>query len=184
MNKVSVVLAAVSALLLSVGAFASENASSATGPGPQGVGSGAGEVGHPAWGNQCTFVYSIQKIGPAVAEEGEEFTYHVIVKNLGTCRLRHIDVREALPHGVEFVDAHPDASHQRDGRLIWEDVDLKPGRFKDFEVKARVSDRIRRPFYAMNTACAYTPWIGTQICDAVTTLLLPERRDDDKSRQD
>ena len=150
--------------------FASESAIKAEGQGPGAE--GAGEAGAPVYGGGCTYAYSIQKIGPTYAEHHEEIKYLIIVKNIGTCKLRHIEVRDYLPHDMEFVSANPSPESEHHGEIRWEHRDLKAGEFKLYTVEARAEGRPWR--WATNQACAYTPWVGTTICDAESTYIYNE----------
>lgn len=162
----------VSALLMlaSQFAFAGDTAVTAANRGPGG-GTGGGT------GTGCTYAYSIQKIGPSRVEAGEKFSYHVFVKNIGTCRLRHIDIADWLPHRFESGNVNPDpmpaGAVSRDGKLVWEHVELAPGRVFDIEIKghAKKSDH---SYTMVNTACAYSARVGTRICDSVSTFVYPE----------
>src|SRR6478736_6440174 len=100
-RKLSILAGAMTALMLSVSAFASEKAQTASGPGP-----GTEEAGRPVTGTNCYFAYSIQKLGPLLVREGERASYFVFVQNLGNCRLRHIKVRDWLPRDAREVDHH------------------------------------------------------------------------------
>jgi uncharacterized repeat protein (TIGR01451 family) len=173
MKKLSLITAAVSAFALSFGALAATNTeNTASGPGPRDT----EDAGKPANGAAaCSFIYSIQKIGPTLAEAGQEFTYHVFVRNLGNCRLRRIDLKDVLPEGVDFVSATPSPSYQHHNRIVWDNVMIPAGQYLDAQITVKAEERIRRPFYGTNTACAYTPWIGTRICDSQTTLFYRDR---------
>lgn len=162
---VGIVSAAVAILLVSMSAFASNEAHIASGPGP-----GGGEGGTPVGGGSCYYAYSIQKIGPTVAKIGEDITYFVFVQNVGTCRLRHIDVSDVLPEGVRFLSALPAPTSHHDDRLRWEDLELKTGRYAVFQIYAKVEEHHHNASFT-NNACAFTPWIGTRICDGVTTRI-------------
>ena len=157
----------MSATLYSGGAFASDAAVSARGPGP----SDGGEVETPAMGNACSYFYSIQKIGPTIADESEAVTYHLFVSNIGNCSLKHIDVSDDLPRGVSYVSALPAPSSVTGRRLRWNDVELKAGRYQDFEINVKVDSHLDDSRNLVNTGCAFTPWIGTRICDSVTTFV-------------
>jgi uncharacterized repeat protein (TIGR01451 family) len=163
-RNLGIIATVCSMFLMSMSAMASDQARSASGRGP-----GNGEGGTPVGGgNSCYFAYSIQKIGNTVERVGENSTYYVFVSNVGTCKLRHIDVRDILPEGAEYVGATPTptVSHQR--FLKWEHIDLWPGRIAVFEITAKFR---RHDWQAVNTACAFTPWVGTEICDSVTTTV-------------
>jgi uncharacterized repeat protein (TIGR01451 family) len=155
--------------LASNSAQASENAIKAEGQGPKGA--GAGEPGKPVYGGGggCSYAYSIQKIGQTYAEHDEEISYQVIVKNIGTCRLRHIEVADFLPHGMEYISASPAPESVNDGRIRWEDIDLKAGRYQLYTVTAEAKGHHER--WETNQACAFTPWVGTRICDAESTWI-------------
>jgi|GEM_PF-2851819 len=166
--------AALALSLISVlSASASDTASKAEGQGPGAAGSG--ETGAPVYGGGtgCSFAYSIQKIGPTYAEHDEEISYEVIVKNIGTCRLRHIGVADFLPHGLEFQSAYPEPKSVHHGRIEWEHLDLKAGRYQHFAIKARAKGH--HPRWETNQACAYTPWVGTRICDTESTWIYHHR---------
>ncbi len=160
----------ISALLIlaSQAAFAGDSAVTASNRGP-----GGGTGG----GTGCTYAYSIQKIGPSRVKSGEGFKYHVFVKNIGTCRLHHIDIADWLPRGFELVEAHPSTSNPatRDGnrKLTWEHVELSPGRVFDITIKGHAEHR-KHPYTMVNTACAYSARVGTRICDSVSTFVYPE----------
>jgi uncharacterized repeat protein (TIGR01451 family) len=156
--------------LLSLNVFAADTAIKAEGQGPGTAGSG--ETGTPVYGGGgqgCSFAYSIQKIGPTYAEHGEEVSYQVIVKNIGTCRLRHIEVADFLPRGMKFISAYPAPENVNDGRIYWDDIDLKAGRYQLYSITAKAEGHHER--WETNQACAYTPWVGTRICDTESTWL-------------
>ena len=170
MKKSNILIAAISALLFSMGAFASDGGTSAAGS-PDTGGTGGVVTG-------CS--YLIQKIGNTYANPGEDVCYHVIVKNTGTCRLNHIDVRDRLPRNLTFISAFPPATDNH-GRLEWNDIDLKAGRFIDFVITAKVDNNFDRNDNRMitNTACAFDRRIGIRICDSSTLTVI--RADDNAS---
>jgi len=154
--------------LASFNTYASDTAIKAEGQGPGAAGSG--ETGTPVYGGGgqgCSFAYSIQKVGPTYAEHNEEVTYQVIVKNIGTCRLRHIEVADFLPHGMKFVSAYPAPENVHHGRIRWDDIELKAGRYQLYTITAKAEGHPER--WETNQACAYTPWVGTRICDSEST---------------
>ena len=157
-------------MLASQFAFAGDTAVTASNRGPGG-GTGGGT------GTGCTYAYSIQKIGPSRVEAGEDFKYHVFVKNIGTCRLRHIDIADWLPRGFDLDSAYPSSPNSGtvngNGKLTWEHVDLAPGRVFDISIKGHAK-RMKHPYTMVNTACAYSSRVGTRICDSVSTYVYPE----------
>lgn len=160
-----------SAAILPSFAFASETAIKADGQGPGAE--GAGETGAPVYGSGCSYAYSIQKIGPTYAEHHDEIKYLIIVKNIGTCKLKHVEVRDYLPHDMEFVEAQPSEKSQEHGEIRWDHIEtLKAGEYKLYKVTAKAEGRPWR--WATNQACAYTPWVGTTICDAESTYIYNE----------
>ena len=154
---------ALSILFISAGAFASDHASSATGRGP-----GGGEGGNVGAPQSCSFTYSIQKIGPTIAVENDDVVYYVFVSNVGNCGLKHINVKDVLPHDLTFVSATPTPTSMHGEELRWDDLEIKAGQYDVFEIQAKV-DHHHHGASITNTACAFTPWIGIQICDAATT---------------
>ena len=123
----------------------------------------------------CTlYSYSIQKIGPTIENQGELVTYHVILSNIGDCKLRDIDVRDRMPKGMTFVSANPIPTAQHDGRIRWEDVDLKPGRYMDFQITGMIADTLHGDRTLTNTSCAFAPQIAIEICDIVNTFVPKE----------
>jgi uncharacterized repeat protein (TIGR01451 family) len=163
-QKRKILALVLSSLFASASALASDHAVSASARGP-GEGPGA---------TTCNFVYSIQKIGPTLADRGETITYHVVVSNLGDCRLRHIDVRDRLPRGVDFVSATPAPTSIDHDTLHWRELELRAGRYLDVEITARVDNNPHGDQSLTNTGCAFSPWIGTEICDSVTTRVSRE----------
>ncbi len=157
-------------MLASQFAFAGDTAVTASNRGPGG-GTGGGT------GTGCTYAYSIQKIGPSRVKAGEEFKYHVFVKNIGTCRLRHIDISDWLPRGFDMESSYPSTSNspavKDDRKLTWEHVELAPGRVFDISIKGHADSR-NHPYTMVNTACAYSSRVGTRICDSVSTYVYPE----------
>jgi uncharacterized repeat protein (TIGR01451 family) len=166
MKRTHFIYTILSALLLSASALAAEDPSTASGRGP-----GNGEGGTPATGGGCSYMYSIQKIGPTYARHGENFTYHIFVKNLGNCRLRRIDLTDTLPHEVDLVRVEPAPSHSHHRRLVWENISLAAGDYLHAEIEVKTDRDHHGDHFLTNTACAYTPWIGTRICDSVGTTL-------------
>ena len=172
MKKTNILIAALSALLFSMGAFASDGGTSAAGS-PETGGNGGVVTG-------CS--YLIQKIGNTFAERDEEIAYHIIVKNTGTCRLQHIHVRDHLPRELTFISAYPPPSEDHDRTLEWNDLDLKAGRFIDLVIKAKVNHEFDRDFdnrMITNTACAFDRRIGIRICDSSTLTVIRDFNDSD-----
>jgi uncharacterized repeat protein (TIGR01451 family) len=162
MNKHLVVVFSLCSMLVAGGVWASERAS-------------ASHAAPVVQGSSCTlYSYMIEKIGPMRAEVGEDVTYHVFVSNLGDCFLHDINVREMLPEGLVLVSANPAPTVVHDGHLLWKDVALKPGRYIDFVVTAKVVHPDLDDAIVTNKACAFTPLIGQRICGAVSTTI--ERR--------
>ena len=170
MKNMKTLATVLSAFLLSVGAFASDGGTSAAGTPETGGGYG-GVVG-------CTYSYMIQKIGQTFAERGETVTYHVFVKNTGTCRLREIDVRDILPRRLTFISATPTPTRIDERRLVWENIELKAGRFVDFQITAKIDSNFDRDDNRVisNTACTYNRRIGVRICDSSSMTVF---RDDE-----
>lgn len=163
---ITLLASALAVFVLSTAAFASDSAVRAESRGPgEGDGGGGGVGG-------CFFAYSIQKIGQTLANEGESMTYHLVVSNIGNCRLRRIDVTDTLPRGVEFVAANPAPSWVDDRRLRWDDVELKAGRYVDFEIEVKVDKHLPDGKCLTNTGCAFSRAVGTRICDSVTTTVV------------
>jgi uncharacterized repeat protein (TIGR01451 family) len=159
-------LAAFAVLLVSASAFASGQSQTASKRGP-----GGGEAGVPDGGGSCLFSYSIQKIGPTLAKEGDQGSYLIIVQNLGNCRLRHIDVTDALPRGEKVVSASPGGVVDPDRDFVrWEDQEILAGQYAVFEVSVAFDDHCGGQILT-DTACAFTPWVGTKICDSVSTTV-------------
>jgi uncharacterized repeat protein (TIGR01451 family) len=168
MKNLGKIVATLSFVLLSTGAMASETAKQATGPGP---GAGNPEAGTPIGKESCYYVYSIQKIGNSLATIGETMDYHVFVQNLGSCRLKYIDLEDRLPEGVQYVSAYPAPSWVQGHRIQWKNFEIQGGRYIDFVITTKVENSCQKNQSVTNTACAYTPWIGTQICDSQSTFI-------------
>lgn len=176
-KQMGILATAFSALLISMGAFASDVGMSAAGPGP-----GGGEGGVPVYptnpgtgGGGCYFAYHIRKVGPRRAEAGDEIKYRIFLSNVGNCDLRRIRVTDFLPEGTEFISAEPRPTFVRDEKIVWEDIRLEEREREVFEIRARVekdwdkdSEKHRRR-RIVNTGCAFTPWIGIRICDSAET---------------
>jgi uncharacterized repeat protein (TIGR01451 family) len=172
-KKNGVLALTLSTLLFSIGAFASDAGVSASSHGDaRGPGGGEGEVIVPSDGSGggCYFSYFIRKIGDKKANVHEDINYKVIVKNIGNCELRHIDVTDFLPDRTELVSAFPSPSFTHGDKVVWRNVSLDVGETEIFNVTVRVKQcELPRRFEITNVGCAWTPLIGTRICDPATT---------------
>src|SRR6185295_5085105 len=92
-------------------------------------------------GGACNFVYEIIKFGPKHAKVGDYITYRVLVKNLGDCDLRSVDVKDFLPRHVEFVSANPEPSEVDGHKLKWNDVRIAEGEKARFEIRVKVLEK-------------------------------------------
>lgn len=177
MKKLGSLVISLTALLITVGAQAGDRATTASHAGPAHSVRGDGD------GN-CLYSYQIQKVGPDRADFDEEIRYKIILDNLGDCDLRHIRVTDDLPRGTELVSAEPKPDFPKNGlgdgddnrRLVWNRVTLEEGEEAIFVVKVKLKDdddhhRLRRFLDVTNTGCAFTPWIGTEICGTATTQI-------------
>lgn len=201
MNKTKLGLLAttLSALMLSVGAYASTLGTSAAVPGPGGGGEVGGEpvqVIPGGGGGSCYFAYHIRKIsldrdhhhdhdgGPVAAlgddDDRDVARFRIILTNIGNCDLRRIDVTDFLPRGTELVRAEPEPDDRFDDKLIWRDVRLFVGERADFDVVVKRRDHDdHRDFRVQNTGCAFTPFIGIRICDSAIAFLDDHDHDHD-----
>lgn len=64
---------------------------------------------------------TITKTGPATANQGNNITYTVTYKNVGTYKATGVVITETYPSEVEFVSATPAPS---EGNNIWNIGDL------------------------------------------------------------
>ncbi len=155
----AILIMAISALLMSASALASD------------VGQSAGSLGvDDRNGANCYFAYHIIKYGPDYAFVGDEIRYKVVVTNIGDCDLRHIDVKDVLPDGVKFESAKPTPTWTHHHRLGWENIKLEENHRAVFLIKAKVKDESCNSTIT-NTACAFTPLVGIQICDSAQTYI-------------
>jgi hypothetical protein len=76
-------------------------------------------------------------------------------------------VADFLPRGMEFVSASPSPASVHHGRIRWDDIELKAGRYQLYTITAKAEGEHER--WETNQACAYTPWVGTRICDSEST---------------
>jgi len=141
----------------------------------RGPGTGGGEGGVPVTvggGGSCYFAYHIRKVGPENARPNTDFTYKIFVRNIGNCDLRHIRISDLLPERTHFVSSNPAPTETHDHKLIWDDVNLHQDERAVIEVRVKADDCDHHERYSItNTGCAYTPWIGTRICDTASTWI-------------
>jgi uncharacterized repeat protein (TIGR01451 family) len=175
-NNLGILATAVSALLFSMGAFASDAGVSAGVRGP-----GEGEMPSPApmpgdgnVNHGCYYAYHIRKVGPHHAKEGNEIRYKIFVTNIGNCKLRDIGVKDFLPRHTKFIDAYPKPGFVHDRTVVWKDIDLPVGEKAEFVVKVETRNEDRNPhhdFVITNVGCAFTRFIGIRICDQASTRI-------------
>lgn len=163
-TKTPILALALTAFLVSASALASNRASESSN---RGGGGGGGEGG----GAGCLYSYSIQKIGPTISYENATVTYHVFVRNLGDCKLRRIDVNDILPRDMTYDSATPVPTWTHHRRIHWENVEIEAGQYVDFVITARVDNHVGPERYLTNTACAFAPRVGTEVCDSETTFI-------------
>lgn len=78
---------------------------------------------------------TITKTGPATANQGNNITYTITYKNVGTFNATNVVVTETYPSEVEYVSATPEPSG---GNNIWNIGDLAPGEEGTITVIVRI----------------------------------------------
>ena len=166
MKKVTSFLA-LSALLSFSAGFASDEPHTASVHGPA-----TSETGQPVHGNDCFFSYAITKFATSLGEAGGSGSSLIIVQNLGTCRLKHIDVTDDLSKGQTFASAtptptkvDPDGDHVR-----WDDQTIEAGQFAVYTVNVTYGQHTSG-WTVTDNGCAFTPWINVQICSSAATQI-------------
>ncbi|MEK8104140.1 hypothetical protein NKG94_01570 [Micromonospora sp. M12] len=82
---------------------------------------------------------------------GDELTYRLTVRNLGTTKVADIKVSQSLPTGLTLVSA--DRGKTRDGAVTWA-TDLKVGQESTFTSVARVGETPKDLLRLATVACA------------------------------
>ncbi|MGC4746827.1 hypothetical protein ACLQ28_14350 [Micromonospora sp. DT201] len=101
---------------------------------------------------------------------GDELTYRLTVRNLGTAQVSDIKVSQSLPAGLTFVSADR-GGKARDGAVTWA-TDLKVGQESTFTTVARVGETPKDLLRLATVACA-TAKGGTKplVCATHSDLL-------------
>ncbi|MEU4338487.1 hypothetical protein AB0F59_28165 [Micromonospora lupini] len=101
---------------------------------------------------------------------GDELTYRLTVRNLGTTKVSDIKVSQSLPTGLTLVSADR-GGKARDGAVTWV-TDLKVGQESNFSTVARVGDTPKDLLRLATVACA-TAKGGTKplVCATHSDLL-------------
>ncbi|MEH1167744.1 hypothetical protein V6V47_20400 [Micromonospora sp. CPCC 205539] len=90
--------------------------------------------------------------GRTAVAAGDELTYRVTVRNLGTAKVAGIKVSQSLPSGLALISADR-GGKARDGAVNWA-VDLKVGEESTFTTKARVGETPKDLLRLATVACA------------------------------
>ncbi|MCX5065921.1 DUF11 domain-containing protein [Micromonospora lupini] len=108
--------------------------------------------------------------GRTEAAAGDELTYRLTVRNLGTGKVSGIKVSQSLPTGLTLVSADR-GGKARDGAVTWA-TDLKVGQESTFTTVARVGDTPKDLLRLATVACA-TAKGGTKplVCATHSDLL-------------
>ncbi|MGC4811004.1 hypothetical protein ACLQ29_10805 [Micromonospora sp. DT228] len=83
---------------------------------------------------------------------GDELTYRLTVRNLGTTKVADIKVSQSLPTGLTLVSADR-GGKSRDGAVTW-DTDLTVGQESTFTTVARVGETPKDLLRLATVACA------------------------------
>jgi uncharacterized repeat protein (TIGR01451 family) len=109
--------------------------------------------------------------GRTAVAAGDELTYTVKVRNLGTTETKQLEISQSLPAGLTFVSAdHGGAA--RDGRVTWS-VDLKPGQESPLATVARVGETPSELLRLATVACATAKGGSKPLVCATHSDLLP-----------
>jgi uncharacterized repeat protein (TIGR01451 family) len=76
------------------------------------------------------------KTGPATANQGDDITYTITYKNVGTYKATGVVITEIYPSEVKFVSADPEPTNE--GKDIWNIGDLAPGEEKTITVTVHI----------------------------------------------
>jgi uncharacterized repeat protein (TIGR01451 family) len=77
---------------------------------------------------------SLEWIGPPVAKLGQPVTYQIIVKNVGSCPVSQVVVRDRLPNGITVNAAEPKPVNEGNV-LIWDLGTLQPRQEKRIDLQ-------------------------------------------------
>ncbi|MEV4628319.1 hypothetical protein AB0J90_18810 [Micromonospora sp. NPDC049523] len=109
--------------------------------------------------------------GRTSAAAGDELTYKITIRNLGTTEAKGIEISQSLPTGLTFTSADNGGTAHA-GRVVWP-TDLKTGQEATFTTVARVGQTPDELLRLATVACAATDGAEKPLVCATHSDLLP-----------
>jgi uncharacterized repeat protein (TIGR01451 family) len=109
--------------------------------------------------------------GRTSAAAGDELTYKITIRNLGTTEAERLEISQSLPAGLTFVSADNGGTAGA-GRVTWP-VDLKTGQEATFTTVARLGQTPAELHRLARVACATADGAEKPLVCATHSDLLP-----------
>lgn len=107
--------------------FATPSSTSAATAGPGLPSEGGGQPGEKELEGPQSAQLVIEKKAPKEMQVGQPAAIEIVVRNTGTRRAEHVEVRDEVPRGAQLIDSAPQATAEPRGTLLWKLGTLEPG---------------------------------------------------------
>ena len=109
--------------------------------------------------------------GRTSSAAGDQLTYKITLRNLGTTNVRGLEVTQSLPAGLALIRADRHGS-ARPGRVVWP-AELKAGQVATFTTVTRLGQTADEVLRLATVACATTRGAEKPLVCATHSDLLP-----------